>query len=154
MRNRSAGTGGSGCVACNDLFHDTAWFQNEFQKMFGRNVFGNGTRWPSGGPAMNVWADDHAVFAEVDLPGIDPSKLDISVTDGNKLTIQAERPILDTETAVWHRQERGHGVLSRSVTLPTMVDADKVEAKYKNGVLHLTLPKAEAAKPRKIVVKS
>ncbi len=56
--------------------------------------------------------------------------------------------------AIWHRQERGFGKFTRQVTLPSLVDADKVEAKYENGVLYLTLPKSEAAKPRKIIVKS
>ena len=138
----------------NELFNDANWFQNEFQRMFARNVFGNGGRFAAVGPAINVWADEHAVYAEVDLPGVDPAKLDISVTEGNRLTIQGERPVLELANAVWHRQERGHGTFTRELTLPTMVDADKVEAAYENGVLRLTLPKAEAAKPRKIAVKA
>ena len=103
---------------------------------------------------MNVWADEHAVYAEVDLPGIDPDKLDISVIEGNRLTIQGERPVVELPNAVWHRQERGYGTFTRELTLPTLVDADKVEARYEHGVLKLTLPKAEAAKPRKITVRS
>ena len=137
----------------NELFGDMTRFQDEFQRMFGRNVFG-APRFVAAGPAMNVWADDQAVYAEVDLPGVDVDKLDISVTEGNKLTIQGERPVLELPNAVWHRQERGAGTFTRSLTLPTMVDADKVEAKFENGVLQLTLPRAEAAKPRKIAVKA
>jgi HSP20 family protein len=137
----------------NDLFGDMTRFQDEFQRMFGRNVFGS-PRWVPTGPAMNVWADEQAVYAEVDLPGIDVDKLDISVTEGNKLTFQGERAVLDLPNAVWHRQERGGGTFTRTLTLPTMVDADKVEAKYENGVLRLTLPRAEAAKPRKIAIKA
>jgi len=94
------------------------------------------------------------VFVEVDLPGVAPSKLDVAVTEGNRLTIQGERPQVDVPNAVWHRQERGHGPFVRELTLPTLVDADKVEARYDQGVLRLTLPKAEAAKPRKITVRS
>jgi HSP20 family protein len=137
----------------NDVFGEMARFPDDFQRVFGRNVFG-GPRWASAGPAMNVWADDHAVYAEVDLPGIDVEKLDVSVTEGNRLTIQGERPVVEVPNAVWHRQERGHGTFTRELTLPTLVDADKVEAKYENGVLRLTLPKADAAKPRKISVKA
>jgi HSP20 family protein len=85
---------------------------------------------------------------------VDPSKLDISVTEGNRLTIQGDRSEVNVENAVWHRQERGHGTFLRELTLPTLVDADKVEARYDAGVLRLTLPKAEAAKPRKIAVRS
>ena len=61
---------------------------------------------------------------------------------------------IETPNAVWHRQERGAGNFTRTLTLPTMVDANKVEAKYENGVLWLTLPRSEAAKPRKIEIKA
>jgi HSP20 family protein len=135
------------------MFGDMTRFQDEFQRMFGRNVFGSPRFVPSG-PPTNVWADEQAVYVEVDLPGIDVNKLDISVSEGNKLTMQAERPVVDVPNAVWHRQERGSGTFTRTLTLPTMVDADKVEAKYENGVLKLTLPRSEAAKPRKIPVKA
>lgn len=136
----------------NDLFREMSRFQEEFNRNFARN--GGGAGWPNVGPAVNVWADEHAVFVEADLPGVDPAKLDISVTEGNRLTIQGERPQIELENAVWHRQERGHGNFVREFTLPTLVDADKVEANYEAGVLRLTLPKAEAAKPRKITVRS
>jgi HSP20 family protein len=135
------------------MFGDMTRFQDEFQRMFGRNVFGT-PRFVQSGPAINVWADEQAVFVEVDLPGVEADKLDINVVEGNKLTIQGERPVLNLPNAVWHRQERGAGSFTRTLTLPTMVDADKVEAKYENGVLRLTLPRAEAAKPRKIAVKA
>ncbi len=136
-----------------DLFNDMNRFQEEFQRLFRRANLG-WDRWPSAGPAFNVWSDDHAVFVEADLPGIDPAKLDVSVVEGNRLTIQGERPMLDMPNAVWHRQERGYGTFVREMTLPSMVDADKVEAKYENGVLRLTLPKPEAAKPRKIAIRA
>ncbi len=134
-----------------DLFREMNRFQEEFNRQFTRN----GTSGFAGvGPAVNVWADEQALFVEVDLPGIDPAKLDISVTEGNRLAIHGERPEVDVKNAVWHRQERGHGTFVREMTLPTLVDADKVEARYDQGVLRLTLPKAEAAKPRKIQVRS
>jgi len=106
------------------------------------------------GPFLNLWADEHNVYVEVDLPAIDTAKLDISIAEGNQLTIQAERPAPEIAGAVWVRQERPVGKFSRTVTLPVLVDADKVEARYELGVLKLTLPKSEAAKPRKISVKS
>src|SRR6185369_3462276 len=106
------------------------------------------------GPGVNVWEDANNVFVEAELPGIDASKLDISVIEGNQLTIQGERPMLEMAGSVWHRQERSYGSFTRVLTLPTLVDADAVDATYVAGVLKLTLPKAEAAKPRKIAVKS
>jgi len=137
----------------NELFGEMSRFPDEFQRMFARNVFGT-PRFVPADPAMNVWADEQAVYAEVDLPGVDVEKLEISVTEGNKLSIQGERPVLDLTNAVWHRQERGAGTFTRTLTLPTMVDANKVEAKYENGVLRLMLPRAEVAKPRKIAIKA
>ena len=138
----------------NELFNDASAFPEAFQRMFARNLFANGPRLAPTGPAMNVWGDEQAVYVEVDLPGTDVEKLDVSVTEGNKLTIQGERPVLELPNAVWHRQERGAGSFTRTLTLPTMVDANKVEATFENGVLRLTLPRAEAAKPRKIAIKA
>jgi len=134
----------------NDLFREMHRFQEEFNRVHS----GNGSQWGGVAPAVNVWVDEHAVFVEADLPGVDPAKLDVAVTEGNRLTLQGERSEVNVESAVWHRQERGHGSFVRELTLPTLVDADKVDARYDQGVLRLTLPKAEAAKPRKIAVRS
>jgi len=130
------------------LWHEFNQAQDEFTKWFGRTV-ANTTD-----PQLNVWEDDNAVYAEVDLPGIDPAKLDITIAEGNQLTVQGER-IPPTITGVsWIRQERPFGKFVRVVGLPTLVNAEKVDAKYENGILRLTLPKHEAAKPRKITVTS
>jgi HSP20 family protein len=134
----------------NDLFREMNRFHEEFNRAYSRN----GGGFAGVGPAVNVWADEQALFVEADLPGIDAAKLDVSVTEGNRLTIQGERPEVNLPNAVWHRQERGYGTFTRELTLPTLVDAEKVEASYEAGVLKLTLPKAEAAKPRKITVRS
>jgi HSP20 family protein len=120
--------------------------QEEFNRWFGRGARGKA-------PALNLWEDEQAVHAEADLPGVDPSKFEVTVTEGNQLSVQGERPAPEIAGAVWVRQERPFGKFVREITLPSLVDADRVEAKYENGVLRLTLPKHEAAKPRKIVVK-
>jgi HSP20 family protein len=83
---------------------------------------------------------------------VDPAKLEVTVTEGNRLTIQGERRAPEIEGASWLRQERPFGKFTREIVLPALVDPDKVEAKYELGVLRLTLPKHEAARPRKIVV--
>jgi HSP20 family protein len=101
---------------------------------------------------VSLWQDEQAVYAEIDLPGIDPAKLDVTVTEGTKLTVAGERPTTEPSGAVWVRQERPAGKFSREFNLPVLVDADTVQAKYEHGVLRLTLPKSEAAKPRKIAV--
>jgi HSP20 family protein len=130
-----------------NLWREFNQAQDEFARWFGRTV-----TTPTD-PVMNVWEDDNAVFAEVDLPGVDPAKLEITVAEGNQLTVQGERVAPTIEGVSWIRQERPFGKFVRVVGLPTLVNAENVEAKYENGILRLTLPKHEAAKPRKIVVK-
>ena len=134
--------------AFGDIWAEFNRVSDEVNRLFGP------TRAGGTGPALNVWADDHNLYAEADLPDIDPAKLDVTVTEGNTLTIQGERTAPEVKGAVWVRQERPYGRFSRQVTLPVLVDADKVEASYEHGVLKLTLPKSEAAKPRKITVKA
>jgi HSP20 family protein len=130
-----------------ELVHEFNRVSGEFNRLFGlRPVAG-------GGPALNLWADENNLYVEVDLPAVDPAKLEITVTEGNQLTIQGERSAPEVQGSVWVRQERPFGQFARQVTLPVLVDADTVEAKYEHGVLRLTLPKSEAAKPRKITVK-
>jgi HSP20 family protein len=135
-----------------DPFGELLGEVNRIQEQFHR-VFGDVLPGAGGGPAANVWQDDHAFYAEMDLPGVDPGKLEITVTEGTKLTVKGERPAAEVKEAAWLRQERLVGTFTRALTLPTLVDADKVEAKYEHGVLKLTLPKSEAAKPRKITVR-
>ena len=131
--------------AFGDLFTEVNRIQEEFQRLFtGPASFP--------GPAVNVWADANNFYAEADLPDLDLAKLDVSVTDGTQLTIKGERTAPQVDGAVWVRQERPAGTFERTFALPTLIDADKVEAKYEHGVLRLTLPKSEAAKPRKITV--
>jgi HSP20 family protein len=135
---------------------DVLWeeFNHQVQDEFAR-LFNRAATWAvsaTSGLPVSVWEDDNAVYAEADLPGVDPAKLEVTVTEGNRLTIQGERRAPEIEGASWLRQERPFGKFSREILLPALVDPDKVEAKYELGVLRLTLPKHEAARPRKIVV--
>lgn len=132
-----------------DLFREMNRWQ-EFSRLLGRGGLANS----AGLPAVNIWEDELAVHAEADLPGIDPAQIDVSVTEGNVLVIQGERPTLAVDNAVWIRQERLAGTFTRTMTLPTLVDVERIQATYEDGVLKLAMPKAEAAKPRKIAVKS
>jgi len=105
-------------------------------------------------PQVNVWDDVDNVYVEAELPGLDLKDLEIYVTGGNQVSLKGERKTTLPEKGVWHRQERGTGTFARSLTLPFNFDPDKVEARLENGVLWLKLAKHEAAKPRKIPVKS
>jgi HSP20 family protein len=137
-----------------DLWDELARFQDELNRVFGRFVPGQANPAQGAGPPVNVWEDDDAFHAEIDLPGLNLEKLEVFVTEGNQLTVQGERPAPEVPDAVWHRQERPFGQFSRTLALPALVDADTVEARYEQSVLRLTLPKSEAAKPRRIAVKS
>lgn len=136
----------------NALFNEVNSVQEEFARLFHRLAPGHAAA-AVAVPLLNVWEDEQALYVEADLPGIDPASLDVTVTEGNQLTLQGDRKAPEVPGAVWVRQERPTGTFTRVIGLPALVDADKVEAKYDNGVLRLTLPKHEAAKPRKIQVK-
>jgi HSP20 family protein len=103
-------------------------------------------------PAVNVWETPEAFHVEVEVPGFTQENLQVQVAHKTHLTIQGERPAEEPEGGRWHRRERVSGRFTRALELPAAVDADKVEAKLENGVLKLTLPKAEEAKPRRITV--
>ncbi len=106
-----------------------------------------------GFPAMNVWADEESVIVTAELPGLDSKDIQLDVLDGT-LTLRGERkPDELPEGARVHRQERGYGKFARTLELPFKVDVDKVKATFKNGVLQVTLPRAEEDRPKKIAIK-
>jgi HSP20 family protein len=106
----------------------------------------------AGFPPVNVWEDERNLFAEAELPGLTLENIEVLV-QGNELTIKGCRPDGETEGATWHRRERGVGEFGRVLRLPVEVNADKVQASLRDGVLTITLPKAESVLPRKIEVK-
>jgi len=104
-------------------------------------------------PPLNAWVGESDVVVSAELPGVDPGKVDVSVV-GDTLTISGAREAAALkEGESYHRQERSHGRFTRSLQLPFHVEAGKVEAKYDKGILRVTLPRAEADKPKKIAVK-
>lgn len=107
----------------------------------------------AGFPAINLWEDGENLFAEAEVPGMKMSELEVLVLN-DELTIKGERPEHTEEGASFHRRERGTGKFARTVKLPVEVDANRVEATLKDGVLTVKLPKSPAVLPRKIEVKS
>jgi len=136
-----------------DLWGEMGRVHDELNRLFGRFNGANRLQ-PPLGPAVNIWEDEQNVYAEANLPGLKLDQIEILVNEGNQLTIQGARAQPSPEGAVLHRQERGFGQFLRQLELPALVDADRVEAKYEQGVLRLTMPKSEAAKPRRIDVKA
>lgn len=105
-------------------------------------------------PAMNAWTSPDGAVITAELPGVNPEDIDISVV-GETLTLTGSRqPEELKEGEKYHRRERGQGKFSRTFQLPFPVEADKVEAVFDKGILHISLPRAEADKPRKIAVKT
>jgi HSP20 family protein len=105
-------------------------------------------------PAINVWTNPEGAVITAELPGVSPENIDISVV-GDTLTLTGSRqPEELKEGEKYHRRERGYGKFTRTFQLPFAVEADKVEAMFDKGILHLSLPRAEAEKPKKITVKT
>ncbi len=104
------------------------------------------------GPSADVAETEESYRIRVDLPGTSPKEIAVSI-EANVLTIRAERKVAEAAKGeTFLRSERGHGVYARAFTLPHGVDASKVGARYEHGVLTVTVPKTEAAKPRSIQV--
>jgi len=114
-------------------------------------------------PAVNVRESDAAIFIEAELPGLAAGDVDIVVA-GDELVLKGSRPEIcpagdagegpGTGHVTWHRRERGTGAFERRITLPVAVDAAGVEARLVDGVLTVTCPKAAAAQPRKVEIRS
>ena len=102
-------------------------------------------------PALDLYQNNDNVVAVVELPGMRKEEIEISLHDG-MLTIAGERKSVSGEGDNAERTERFSGKFRRSITLPTRVEAGKVTASYKDGILTVTLPKAEEAKPKKVAV--
>jgi HSP20 family protein len=100
---------------------------------------------------MDAYRRGDDVVLVFDLPGIDPQSIDLTV-DQHVLTIRAERPAQQMDGAEVLASERPHGTFTRRVFLGDTLDTDRISAEYHNGVLELTIPISERAKPRKIEV--
>ena len=101
---------------------------------------------------MDLYRDGDNYMVAVDLPGVDPASIDIDVDD-RTLTIRAERAAKVSQEVQWLSRERAMGTFARQLTLGHGLATDQITAEYTDGVLTLTIPVAEAAKPRKVEVK-
>ncbi len=103
-------------------------------------------------PLVNLYDDGERFTVEALAPGVDPAHLDVTVMR-NTLTIAGEKPgPVGVPAERIHRNERAAGRFVRTVELPTEVDADGVSAEYRNGLLRVSVPRAESAKPRRVAV--
>ena len=123
----------------------------EMDRLTARLLTSDGTARAARWMPMDLFRVEDRYVVNVDLPGVDPGSIDLDI-DGNTLTISAERTIGASDGARWLAQERPAGRYTRQLSLGTDLDLDAIQAAYENGVLSLTIPVAERAKPRKIAV--
>jgi HSP20 family protein len=149
-------------VKWNSARNEAAWpsdlfgLQREMNTMFDRLFRGTDdaeTTFSAWCPATDIAEQDDAYIVHVEVPGV--KKEDFKITlESNILTIRGEKKQeKESKNDHLHRVERSYGSFQRSFTLPAKVKNDKIEAVYKDGVVTLTLPKAEETKPKQIEVK-
>ena len=140
-----------------DPFREVGTLQDRMNRMFDE-VWGRGHRedesvtgnWM---PSVDVKETKDALQLIAELAGIDPKDVEVTV-EGGVLTLKGSRNFEKAvEGETYHRVERAYGTFEHSFTLPTNVDPDRIQAIYKHGVLHLSLPKREEARPKSIAIK-
>jgi len=127
----------------NQLFNET------FARAFGDQQEVSPRAWI---PPVDIYETDESLVLQAELPGINPDDVEIRVED-NTLYLKGERKFeKEVKEENLHRVERSYGTFSRNFALPGSVDASNVKAEYKNGILTLTMPKREEAKPKTIKI--
>ena len=107
---------------------------------------------PSFYPPINAWEEGDTIKVEAEIPGVKIEEVEVSFDNG-ELTLKGEKKFEGNDSATLHRRERLYGTFTRTLRLPWEVMAENISAELKDGILTVTLPKAEAAKPRKVAVK-
>ncbi|MBV8496684.1 MAG: Hsp20/alpha crystallin family protein [Gammaproteobacteria bacterium] len=136
-----------------DLFDQFSRLETEMGQLFGHSPWPAGIRAVQRGtfPPINVGATPERVEVYLFAAGLDPTKLEVSIQQ-NLLSISGSRKISANENAEYYRRERYDGDFRRVITLPEDVDPQRVEARYRDGVLQITVQRREAARPRQITV--
>jgi HSP20 family protein len=136
------------------LFDDFRRMEEEMDELFGRWPWPSAIRSVARGtyPPINVGSTPEQVDVYLFAAGLDPKAIDISI-QRNLLTVSGERQAPVKEGADYYRKERYDGSFRRVITLPDDVDPDRVDARYRDGVLQIQLKRREAARPRQITVK-
>lgn len=141
-----------------DPFRDLVSIQDELNRLFGRTYGGaEPTRSSAAGawaPALDVYETPEKLVATVELPGIDPKDVEVTVEDSTLVVSGSRELTQETEEQSYHRIERRYGAFSRAIRLPDAADPDEVDARFDKGVLRVEVPKREEAKPRRIEVKA
>ena len=141
-------------------FRDLVSIQDRMNRIFdeafrGASRPGAEEDWALGGswaPPVDIFEHEGNLVLKAELPGIDPKQVDVRV-ENNVLTLQGERKFeSEVKREHYHRVERAYGTFSRSFTLPNVVDTANIKAEFKDGLLRVTMPKREEAKPKQIQI--
>jgi HSP20 family protein len=140
-------------------FRDLVGLQERMNRLFdesfrGINRTGSEEDWVGGSwaPAVDIYEQNGNIVLKAELPGVDPKDVDVRV-ENNILTLRGERKLEnEVKRESYHRVERAYGSFTRSFTLPNVVDTEKIKAEYKDGLLRMTLPKKDEAKPKQISI--
>lgn len=142
-----------------DPFREMVSVRNQMDELVG-DLLSEPTRWQGSGSRdtmrmpLDVFEDDQCFNVKASLPGIDPDNIEISFSE-NTLTVQGEYgEESGDEHTKWHLRERHFGKFMRSITLPASINGGNISADFTDGVLTLTLPKADEVKPRRIAVQT
>jgi HSP20 family protein len=138
-------------IRVRDPFATLLGLQRAMEGVMGSDWFGSRISGSGAFPLVNVFGDGEDFVLVAELPGVKKEDLDIQVR-GDTVRIQGKKMVADEENASVHRRERGAGQFDRTLTLPAELDAAKVSAQYRDGVLTLRLPRAESAKPRTVTI--
>jgi HSP20 family protein len=137
-------------------FREIAALQDSFNRLLGE-TFARGradseTQQVAWAPAVDIFETNESLVLKAEIPGVKPEDVDIRVED-NTLYLRGERRFeREVKEENFHRVERSYGTFSRTFTLPASVDSEKIKAEYKDGLLVLTMPKREEAKPKTIKI--
>jgi len=141
-----------------DVFRPSTWLPREFRRLvedfFADTFFAPAARFLEGtwNPAVDIAETDNEYIVAVEVPGMKKDDIKVTLQD-NVLTIKGERKKeSEAHKGTYHRVERCYGTFERSFTLPSTIKADKIQAKYEDGILKLTLPKAEEVKAKEIPI--
>lgn len=138
-------------IRMRDPFSTLLNLQRAMDSVMGSDWFGTRTSGAGAFPLVNVFSDGEDYVLVAELPGVKKEDLDIQVV-GDTLRIQGKKTIAYADGASIHRRERSAGQFDRTLTLPAELDAAKVTAEYRDGVLTLRLPRAASAKPRTVTI--
>ena len=137
-------------------FRDLVTSQDRFNRLFNESfsrLFGDEEGTPRAWtPAVDIFESDNNIVLKAELPGVDPKDVEVRVEDST-LYLKGERKFeKEVKEDNYHRIERSYGSFARSFSLPATIDSEKVQAEYKDGLLTLTIPKREEARPKTIKI--